>query len=131
MSFVSRLKQVGVDVLKGIEIVGKEIVVFEGMEPALKLLFPQTAKVQSVEARLDVTLGDIQGIVHQVEAASANAGGLTGEQKLKMASNLLGITLNGVGKIDPKLVGDETALQASLQQMINSVVAFENAFKAS
>lgn len=131
MSFVSRLKQVGVSVLKGVEFVGKEIVKFEGMEPALKLLFPQTAKVQAVEARLDVTLGDIQDIVHQVEAASANAGGLSGDQKLKMAQNLLGITLNAVGKIDPKLVGDETALQASIQQMINSVVAFENAFKAS
>lgn len=128
--FVSKLKKIGLDVLKGLEFVGKEIVLFKAWEPALMLLIPQTPRVVNIEGKIDLAFADVQNVIHVVEATSAASGGLTSIQKLQLATNQITPLLVASGAVNPKLFADAATMQAKIQALINSVVDIENAQKA-
>lgn len=128
--FVSKLKRIGLDVLKGIEIVGKEISKFQEWSPLLNLLLPQTPRFIDAQGKINLALTDIQNIIHRVEATSAAAGGLTGVQKLELATSQITPLLTESGFLNPKLFADAATAQAKIQALIQAVVDIENAQKA-
>src|SRR6267154_2104810 len=105
-NFVSKLKAIGLNVLKGLAIVSTELIDLQKFEPAVKLLLPQTAKVVNAEGKIDVLFKDVFNVIHQVEAMAASAGGLTGPQKLQLATNQITLLLTAGGITDPKLFAD-------------------------
>ena len=130
MSFISRLKQIGLDVLKGIEFAGKEVATIEGFMPLAKLMIPQTPKIVGVEGKVSVGLTDIQNVVQQVEATSVASGGLTGPQKLQLAVSQITPLMNASGILNPKQLADGQTVQSLIEPVVNAFVAIENAHKA-
>ncbi len=123
---ISKLKSIGIKVLKVIGIIGKEALKIEGILPELELLFPQNKFFVNAEAKVSVALTDVINVVHQVEAASVAAGGLTGVQKLQLATSRISLLLSAAGIANPKAFASAEAFQIAVQRIVNAVVAFEN-----
>ncbi len=122
----SKLKSIGLKVLKAISFIGKEAVDIKKLLPEVSLLLPQNKFVVDAEGKIDLAFSHVIDVVHQVEATAASAGGLTGPQKLQLATNQISLLLSAAGIANPKAFASAEALQIAVQRIVNAVVAFEN-----
>lgn len=127
-SIGSRLKQFGLDLLKGATMVNGVVAQVMGIEPIIKAFVPQTQAVQSVETRVDVGLKDILNITKLAEGAKV-LGGADSAGAGRFASGLLTQALSAAGHFDGHKVEDEAMLNEAIQDFINAAVKFDNAFK--
>ncbi len=125
---MSKLKSIGLSILRTLSVVKKEAQLAQVLLPVASLLLPRKIDLDvTPQGTINLKLQNIIDVIQGVEATAVVAGGLSGPQKLQLATAQVTSLLAAAGLADPKKFQTVERYQEAITGIVNAFVAFENA----